>query len=319
MKSERALGTAFPEGTVIYSQGEPADCMYVVQKGKVEIVTETEFGANRLVIKQKGDVFGEISLFACKSRFVTARALTDCIVLKVDEKTFVTKLHQDPSLAFRTIQAMAQRIYEQDHLLMRGYFHREERCCDVTGFASYIDLVAFLDHEVVRARRLMQAMAFAILDMDDFVPFCKIHGIKAGESLLKALAMILRENLQGTDVVGRFGKDRFGVLLYEADGMAALKVMNKVQRGFLDHLKEKGKGLEASFSCGISIHPEHEEAVALNKAAFKALTQAKAEGKNRIVVAEPGAKWLEKMAKRFEKADSSVVKKRPSWGLSFFS
>jgi diguanylate cyclase (GGDEF)-like protein len=319
IKSTRSLGTHFDQGDIIFKQGESADCMYVVQKGKVEIVMETEFGANRLVIKKKGDVFGEISLFACKSRFATARALKDSVVLKVDERSFVAKLHQDPSLAFRTIQAMARRIYEQDHTLMRGFFHEEEPCCEVTGFTSYIDLAAFLDAEVKRARRLMQTMAFATIDMDGYGALCEKHGVDVGEFLLKSLASILRKHLRRSDVVGRFGDDRFGVLFYETDGMAASKVMEKVRFAFIEHVKEMGVvDLQASFTCGISIYPEHDQAVTLNKAAFKALTKGKTTGKNQIVLADPGPNWREKVINR-EKPAPSITKKRSGWGLGFFT
>ncbi|MBF0446793.1 MAG: GGDEF domain-containing protein [Magnetococcales bacterium] len=319
MRSMRTLGTHFKQGEVIFQQGETADCMYVVLSGEVEIVMETDFGANRLVIKKKGDIFGEISLFACKSRFATARALKDCSVLKVDENTFVANLHQDPSLAFRTIQSMARRIYDQDHLLMSGFFHQEESCCDITGFTSYIDLAAFLDAEVKRARRLMQPMAFAILDMDDYAQLCKKHGEQMGEDLLKVVAACLKKFLRRSDIVGRYSNDRFAILLYEADGVSALKVMEKVRLSYLEQVEEMGvDGLVSSFTCGIAIYPEHEKAVGLSKAAFKSLTQGKLEGKNRVVMAGPSSVWQEKMAEKKEKALKSQ-EKRPGWKFGFFN
>ncbi|MBF0382779.1 MAG: GGDEF domain-containing protein [Magnetococcales bacterium] len=316
-KSSRALGTRFKQGEVIFKQGESADCMYVVQKGKVEIVMETEFGANRLTIKKKGDVFGEISLFACKSRFATARALKDCIVLKVDEKAFVTKLHQDPSLAFRTIQSMARRIYEQDHTLMRGFYNQDESCCEITGFSSYIDLAAFLDAEVNRARRLMQTMAFAIIDMDGYGDICSKHGQEIGDSLLKSLGSILKQHLRQSDIVGRFAEDRFGVILYEADGFAATRVMEKVKETFQEHVKDIGiEDIVSTFTCGIAIFPEHEKTVELNKAAFKALTKGKTDGKDRVILAEPGPEWQKKELV-YNTPIEPPTAKNTGWGFGF--
>lgn len=319
MKNTRELGTRFKKGEAIFVQGDSADCMYVVQKGKVEIVMETDFGSNRLVIKKKGDVFGEISLFSCKSRFATARAMEDSIILKVDERTYIAQLHQDPSLAFRTIKAMARRIYEQDHILMSGFFHQDEPCCDVTGFTSYIDLAAFLDGEVKRARRLMQTMAFVLIDMDGYLLLCEKHGVIFGESLLKDLALILREFLHRGDVVGRFAEDRFGVLLYEADGVAAAKVMERVRQAYVKHVAELDNvGVESSFSCGIAIYPEHDQAPQLNQAAFKALSHAKSAGKNQVVLADPGPNWHKKKVER-NSVDPASLGKRAGWSLDFFS
>ncbi|MBF0193579.1 MAG: GGDEF domain-containing protein [Magnetococcales bacterium] len=316
-KSSRALGTKFKKGEVIFQQGESADCMYVVQKGKVEIVMETEFGANRLTIKKKGDVFGEISLFACKSRFASARALKDCVVLKVDERAFITKLHQDPSLAFRTIQSMARRIYDQDHTLMRGFYNQDESCCEITGFSSYIDLALFLDAEVNRARRLMQTMAFAIIDMDGYGDICEKHGIEIGESLLKSLGSILKQHLRHNDIVGRYAEDRFGVLLYEADGMAASKVMEKVKESYSEHVKDTGiVDIVSTFSCGIAIYPEHDKTVNLNKAAFKALTKCKTSGKDQVIVADPGPDWKKKKVVEKTPVEPPTTK-QAGWGFGF--
>lgn len=282
------LGTRFKRGEVVFRSGDPADCMYVVQQGRIEIAMESELGSTRLSVRKKGEFFGETSMLACKTRFATARALKDSRVLKLDEKTFLAKLHQDPSLAFRTIQQMAKRIYDQDHALMRGFSQQSRSCCEVTGFASYIDLAAFLDGEVRRAGRLRQTMAFAIIDIDNFKAIIETHGPGVGESTLRALSAILQEHLRGSDIVGRFGDDRFGVLLYEADGPTAVKVMEMVRSAFADHWFEAElDGIEPTFTCGIAVYPEHDKSVRLNKMAYKTLIEGKIAGKNRIVLAPP--------------------------------
>ncbi|HIJ83303.1 MAG: hypothetical protein HW380_3469 [Magnetococcales bacterium] len=284
------LGTLFKKGELIFKKGDPADCMYVVQKGRVEVVMISEYGTTRLSIRKKGDFLGETSMFACKTRFATARALTDARVLKLDEKSFIAKIHQDPSLAFKTIKHMATRIYEQDHALMRGFLHQNEPCCEVTGFNSYIDLAAFLDGEVKRARRLRHIMAFAIVDMDNYRDLVAAHGVEVAGNALRILSAIFQEQLRGIDIVGRFGDDRFGVLLYEADGKTAIKVMETIRTAFSEQWNETElEGAPPTFSCGIAIYPEHERSVFLSKAAYKALIQCKAQGKDRIILAPPQA------------------------------
>ncbi|MBF0110990.1 MAG: GGDEF domain-containing protein [Magnetococcales bacterium] len=284
------LGTLYPKGTYIFKKGDPADCMYVVQKGRVEVVMISEYGTTRLSVRKKGDFLGETSMFACKTRFATARALTDARVLKLDEKSFIARIHQDPSLAFKTIKQMATRIYEQDHALMRGFLHQSVPCCEVTGFTSYIDLAAFLDGEVKRARRLRHIMAFAIVDIDNYKELLQIHGQEVAGKVLRSLSEIFQEHLRGIDIVGRFGDDRFGLLLYEADGKTALKLMETVQSTFKDHWNEAElEGTPPTFSCGIAIFPEHDRSVFLSKAAYKALIQCKTGGKNRILLAPPMA------------------------------
>ncbi|MBF0341365.1 MAG: cyclic nucleotide-binding domain-containing protein, partial [Magnetococcales bacterium] len=231
MKGGRELGAQFLPGEVIFRQGEPARCMYVIQKGRVEIVMESEFGPRHLNSLKEGDIFGEISLFAEKARIATARAVTEVRALQLDEKTFLSRLHQDPSLAFRLIRKLAQRIHDQDHELMRDHANEVE-VCPVTGFTSYIDLATFLDAEVKRARRLKQTMAFAILLIDGYAGIVEQWGEAMGEAVSRRLAEVVREHVRRTDVAGRFGADRFGVLLYEADGASAVHVCEKIRSVF---------------------------------------------------------------------------------------
>lgn len=112
---ERELGRRYTKGEFIYQVGQMADGLYVVQEGEVEIVIGGGDNEERLTRVGKGQLFGEVALFtADKHRFVSARALSPSRILKIDEATFLPRLHQDPSLAFRIIRHMAQRIRDLD-------------------------------------------------------------------------------------------------------------------------------------------------------------------------------------------------------------
>ncbi|MBF0126649.1 MAG: GGDEF domain-containing protein [Magnetococcales bacterium] len=287
MKGGRELGRRFLPGETIFLQGDPARTMYVIQQGRVEIVMESEFGPRHLNTLNEGEIFGEISLFANKARIATARAVTDVRALQLDEKTFLNRLHQDPSLAYRLIRKLAQRIYEQDHELMRDHATAVESC-PISGFSSYIDLATFLDGEVKRARRLKQTMAFALLDIDDFEAVTERFGQEAGERVLQQLALLLREHLRRTDVAGRFGRSRFGLLLYETDGSAAVLVSEKVRLAFSELRFTAGEErFRCTLACGVAIFPEHNRSLTLNQATYRALLRAKAYT-NCVILAEPG-------------------------------
>ena len=57
------LGRTYGDGEAIVRQGDTGDCMYVVQRGTVEVVRETPEGEVRLAVLGEGDVFGEMALF----------------------------------------------------------------------------------------------------------------------------------------------------------------------------------------------------------------------------------------------------------------
>jgi CRP-like cAMP-binding protein len=104
------VGRIFRGGDKIVHQGESGDFMYVIQAGKVEVVLEKPDGEVRLAVLETGDIFGEMALFSKARRSATVRALTEVRVLTVDKKGFMRRVHEDPSLSFRILQKMSDRI-----------------------------------------------------------------------------------------------------------------------------------------------------------------------------------------------------------------
>lgn len=114
-----ALGRIYKNGEAIVRQGETGDCMYVVQTGQLEVIQEKDGNEVRLAVLVKGDIFGEMALFEKEKRSATVRALGDTRVLTVDKKTFLRRVHEDPSFAFRILQKMSQRIRQLDAELVQ--------------------------------------------------------------------------------------------------------------------------------------------------------------------------------------------------------
>jgi CRP-like cAMP-binding protein len=108
------LGTVYQDGQVIVRQGEVGDCMYVIQEGQVEVVTDEDGTEVRLAVLGERDFFGEMAIFEREVRMATVRALGPVRVLTVDKKTFLRRVHKDPSLAYHIVQTLSQRIRELD-------------------------------------------------------------------------------------------------------------------------------------------------------------------------------------------------------------
>ncbi|MBF0097700.1 MAG: cyclic nucleotide-binding domain-containing protein [Magnetococcales bacterium] len=104
------LGKLYAAGEMIFRQGDPADCCYVILEGKVEMSLEKE-GACwlRLEVLEKNEVFGTTSLFGHTPRLLTARALVESRVLTIDQSGFLQWVKEDPTLALRIMLSMANR------------------------------------------------------------------------------------------------------------------------------------------------------------------------------------------------------------------
>lgn len=114
-----ALGKAYQDGECIVNQGEVGHCMYVVQQGELEVVVENPGGEVLLSLLRPGDVFGEMALFTREPRSATVRVRGEARVLTVDEKGFLKRVHEDPSLAFRILQKMSERIQKLNKEVLR--------------------------------------------------------------------------------------------------------------------------------------------------------------------------------------------------------
>jgi len=94
--------------------------MFVIQAGEVEVIRDNEKQRGiRLAVLHETDFFGEMALFDREVRSATVRALGDAQVLTVDKKSFLRRVHEDPSLAFRILEQMSHRIRELDTELAR--------------------------------------------------------------------------------------------------------------------------------------------------------------------------------------------------------
>jgi CRP-like cAMP-binding protein len=109
---DSALGRVYEAGAVIIRQGDSGDCLYVVQEGQVEVVVEQAGEITRLAVRGAGELFGEMAIFERQARMATVRALGRARILKVDKKNLLRSIHEDPSLAFHSVEILSQRVRE---------------------------------------------------------------------------------------------------------------------------------------------------------------------------------------------------------------
>ena len=105
-----ALGRLYTDGVDIVRQGDVGDCMYVVQSGRVEVLQATATGEQQLAMLETGDFFGEMAVFEKEKRSATVRARGEARVLKVDKKTLMRRIKEDPLLAVKLLQSMSLRF-----------------------------------------------------------------------------------------------------------------------------------------------------------------------------------------------------------------
>lgn len=109
-----ALGKAFADREVICRQGDPGDCMYIIQSGQATVLREEGDAEVRVGQLKAGDIFGEMAIFDRQPRSATVRAEGPVRALTLDKRAFLRRVHEDPSLAYGILQKMSQRIRALD-------------------------------------------------------------------------------------------------------------------------------------------------------------------------------------------------------------
>jgi len=108
------LGRVYDDGEVICREGEKGEVMYVIQSGKVKISKETPTGSLNIATIEKGEIFGEMALFDRLSRSATASASGKTRVLSINKKKLFSSINRDPTLVFKILNSMSQRLRRID-------------------------------------------------------------------------------------------------------------------------------------------------------------------------------------------------------------
>jgi CRP/FNR family transcriptional regulator, cyclic AMP receptor protein len=104
----RGAGTnlIFKAGTIVFSMGDPGNCMYVVQSGVIEMVLWDKV----VEICGPNEAIGFMSMIDQAPRSSTARVKQDCELSLIDARKFRFMVDEVPNFALYIMGAMARRI-----------------------------------------------------------------------------------------------------------------------------------------------------------------------------------------------------------------
>src|SRR5581483_665883 len=164
----------------------------------------------------------------------------------------------------------------------------------LTGLANRRQCEETLSAELARAERFGAALTAIFADLDDFKRVNDEYGHTAGDVVLREFAVVLRENVREADVAGRWGGEEFLLLLPGTDAAGGSQLAERIRATLAERviLAPDGAPVRLTVSLGVATYPNAPDADALLDAADAALYEAKRDGKNRVVAAEPAAHHL---------------------------
>jgi CRP-like cAMP-binding protein len=157
---EGELGKLYPKGTVIFSEGDKGDVMYVIQTGSVRISKKIDGRDIDIALLGQDELLGEMALFDMQNRSATATVESQARILSVDKRKLFTTISREPTLAFKIIETMSKRIRKLNEDLVamskpKGLF---ETCFNVSTTCNYV---------LEEAKHLVQAENGSVMILDD--------------------------------------------------------------------------------------------------------------------------------------------------------
>jgi len=139
-----------------------------------------------------------------------------------------------------------------------------------------------LDLEIERVERYNRSLAVVLLDIDHFKRINDTFGHDTGDSVLKKISRLLRENIRSVDTLARYGGEEFVLILPETNIKKAMTAAERIRR--VIESKSFDKVGHITISAGVSIFEEGDNRQSIVKKADRGLYIAKREGRNGVSI-----------------------------------
>jgi CRP/FNR family cyclic AMP-dependent transcriptional regulator len=112
----------------VFAQGDVADTVFYIQKGKVKLTVLSELGKEAVVaILEPGQFFGEGCLNGHKLRIATTTAMEDCTITAITKSAMIAVLHDEPKFSELFMSYLLTRNSRIEEDLIDQLFNSSER------------------------------------------------------------------------------------------------------------------------------------------------------------------------------------------------
>jgi diguanylate cyclase (GGDEF)-like protein/PAS domain S-box-containing protein len=201
--------------------------------------------------------------------------------------------------------------------------HQKATRDPLTNVANRAEFDRVLHQFVATHRERQRPCSLIICDVDHFKLVNDTYGHPAGDEVLVSFAALLQRAREPADLVARYGGEEFVLLFADCGNAAAAQRANAIREELsqLSHASLGNRPITASF--GVTQIQAGDTPMTMLRRADRALLQAKAQGRNRVVqlghgsphplVSQPTAGWLDWLPwpERFDLVEATLVTPLP--------
>ena len=118
----------YSKNEMVFAQGDPANAVFYIQKGKIKLTIVSNAGKEAIVaILGVGDFVGEGCLKAQPLRLASAAAMSDCSILRIEKATMTRLLHDEPAFSEIFLSYLLSRTIRIEEDLIDQLFNSSEK------------------------------------------------------------------------------------------------------------------------------------------------------------------------------------------------
>ena len=279
-------------GQVVLNSQSTGACLYIVLKGILALVTNTDRRQLESSTTQylTGECVGEISVLDEEIHSSTIAAVIDSELLVIDSHTMWQLIDESNGVARNLLQLLSFRIRTTNAQLRNrqkvGEFYRQLSMIDgLTGLHNRAWLNVQLPGIIESSRVSKTDLSIIMVDLDHFKRFNDTYGHVIGDDALQMAAKVLSAGLRPSDFAARYGGEEMIVILPNTNHESALIVAERLcqrirsTRVFNDDANELP---HITASLGLATLQGGEDGAAVIAAADAALYRAKERGRNQV-------------------------------------
>lgn len=205
--------------------------------------------------------------------------VNDYVVRPVDKLEFLARVKTQLKR-----KRFADKLWENFHLSMQL-----ATTDAVTGLYNRHYLTSHLDTRLQSAQSQGKALSVLMMDIDHFKKVNDTYGHAVGDLVLKEFASRIGRNIRGVDLAARYGGEEFVVMMPETPTDWATMIGDRLRQEMSDNPFEVGLPdgpITVTVSIGVATSQEGQSPSQLIERADKALYEAKAGGRNKVVIAQ---------------------------------
>jgi diguanylate cyclase (GGDEF)-like protein len=277
------------KGEILLRPGQSNWTVYFILQGRLRVHLNT-LDSDPVAVLGPGESVGEMSVIDQQATTAFVVADEDSLLLSMDEDILWSLVHSSHAIACNLLYTLAKRLRHADSVVSGGVsLDREERHYGnvdaLTGLPNREWFDQLLRRQCLRSHLAGKPLSIMLIDIDEFNAFNDRYGRRCGDRVLYSMAYGLNHHLRPTEIIARYGSNRFSILLPDADMETARRIAVRLFKSIeqATPIMAEGKVVDnPSVSVGVAQMRPEQDGESLFSEAEAALYRAKQTGGNTI-------------------------------------